>query len=55
MEFTLLETPAGTSLTVTESGFMSLPAARRDEAFRKNSEGWAEQLKNIEAYLTAKP
>ncbi len=32
----------GTLLIVTESGFDSLPAARRDEAFRMNDGGWTE-------------
>jgi len=32
---------------VTESGFDKLPANRRLEAFRKNDEGWIEQLENI--------
>jgi uncharacterized protein YndB with AHSA1/START domain len=52
VEFTLEKTAAGTRLVVTESGFDSIPAARREEAFRMNSGGWAEQLKNIETYVT---
>jgi uncharacterized protein YndB with AHSA1/START domain len=52
VEFKLENTPAGTLLIVTESGFDSIPAARRDEAFRMNSGGWSEQLKNIETYVT---
>jgi len=55
VEFKLEKTPVGTRLIVTESGFDSIPAARRNEAFHKNSDGWAEQLKNIETYLTDKP
>lgn len=51
VEFRLEKTAAGTSLVVTESGFDAIPAARRDEAFRMNSGGWAEQIKNIEAYV----
>lgn len=42
-----------TSLTIVESGFDALPAERRDEAFRNNSGGWAEQLKNIERHVVA--
>jgi uncharacterized protein YndB with AHSA1/START domain len=53
IEFELDEVEAGTRLTVTESGFDSIPLARRAEAFRMNSEGWAEQVRNIEAYVTA--
>lgn len=51
VEFRLEKTPDGTLLTVTESGFENLPAERREEAFKRNEGGWAEQLKNIEAYL----
>jgi len=51
VEFRLEKTATGTSLFVTESGFESIPAARRAEAFRMNSGGWTEQLKNIEAYV----
>jgi uncharacterized protein YndB with AHSA1/START domain len=51
VEFRLEKTPGGTLLTVTESGFENLPAERREEAFNRNEGGWAEQMKNIEAYL----
>jgi uncharacterized protein YndB with AHSA1/START domain len=51
VEFRLEKTANGTLLTVTESGFDQLPADRRLEAFRRNEGGWAEQGKNIEAYL----
>ena len=37
----------GTNLTLIESGFESIPANRRLEAFRMNEEGWAAQLDNI--------
>lgn len=55
VEFRLEKTAAGTRLVVTESGFDAIPVARRDEAFRANSGGWAEQLKNVESYLTDTP
>jgi len=55
VEFTLEKTRAGTLLVVTESGFDSIPAARREEAFRMNSGGWTEQLKNIATHVTNKP
>ena len=51
VEFRLEKTAKGTLLTVTESGFDKLPLDRRLEAFRRNEGGWAEQAKNIEAYL----
>jgi uncharacterized protein YndB with AHSA1/START domain len=52
VEFTLKTSPAGTLLQVTESGFDAIPLGRRDEAFRMNEGGWAQQIKNIEAYVT---
>lgn len=55
VEFTLQPVAGGTLLTVTESGFDALPAARRVEAFRMHDEGWAEQMNNIEQYIQAKP
>jgi uncharacterized protein YndB with AHSA1/START domain len=55
VEFKLERAGTGTALTVIESGFDAIPAGRRDEAFRMNSGGWAEQVKNIEAYVTSKP
>lgn len=51
VEFHLTPTATGTALTVIESGFSTIPAHRRDVAFRSNSNGWAQQLKNIEAYV----
>jgi uncharacterized protein YndB with AHSA1/START domain len=51
VEFRLEKTPGGTLLTVTESGFENLAAERRKEAFKRNDGGWAEQMKNIEAFL----
>lgn len=52
VEFRLQKSPAGTTLVVTESGFENIPAARRLDAFRMNSGGWEQQLKNIEAHVT---
>ena len=51
VEFRLQPTATGTLLTVTESGFEKIPASRRDEAFRMNDGGWAQQVKNIESYV----
>ncbi len=51
VEFTLEPTPAGTLVKVVESGFDKVPAHRRDEAFRMNDKGWAQQMKNIETYV----
>lgn len=55
VEFKLQKSATGTLLVVTESGFDKVPAARRDEAYRMNSGGWAEQIKNIEAHVTKAP
>jgi hypothetical protein len=52
VEFRLDEVPEGTRLTVIESGFDKLPKQRRDEAFRMNSQGWAEQVENIRRHVT---
>ncbi len=49
--FELEEIPEGTRLKVTESGFDQIPIARRAEAFRMNSHGWAEQVQNIATYV----
>ena len=51
VEFTLTEVAAGTLLTVTESGFDAIPAARRTTAFTGNSKGWAAQLENIRKFV----
>jgi hypothetical protein len=38
-------------LTVTESGLDKIPAQRRAEAILRNDGGWAQQMKNIQAYV----
>jgi uncharacterized protein YndB with AHSA1/START domain len=53
VEFQLDEVAEGTRLSIVESGFDRLPPAHRAEAFCGNDEGWAEQVKNIERYVTA--
>ena len=50
VEFTLAPIPAGTRLTVVESGFDALPPERRVEFMRRNEQGWAEQAGNIKAH-----
>ena len=52
VEFRLADHPSGVELTVTESGFDSIPLARRAEAFRMKSGGWAAQVANIERYVS---
>ena len=44
----------GTILHVKESGFSKIPEYRRAEAFRKNTDGWAAQLENIQEHVDPK-
>ena len=50
--FELQEVADGTLLTITESGFDSVPLERRAEAFKSNEQGWEMQTKLIEKYLS---
>ncbi|HEY0515398.1 MAG TPA: SRPBCC family protein [Thermoanaerobaculia bacterium] len=52
VEFRLEEAEGGTRLSVVESGFDQIPAARRDLAFRMNSGGWAQQMENIQRHVS---
>jgi uncharacterized protein YndB with AHSA1/START domain len=52
VEFTLEEADGRTILTIVESGFDRLPLARRVKAFQMNDGGWAEQITNIERYVS---
>jgi hypothetical protein len=52
VEFRLADAPGGTQLSVVESGFERIPAGRRDEAFRMNSEGWGIQVENIARHVS---
>jgi len=51
VEFVLTEAGDGTHLTVTESGFDAMPRESAAELLRRNSEGWAGQVKNIERHV----
>jgi uncharacterized protein YndB with AHSA1/START domain len=51
VEFRLEPDPAGTRLTIVESGFDRVPAHRRERAFRMNEGGWAAQAMNLEKYV----
>ena len=51
VEFLLEDLGGGTRLTLVESGFDRLPAARRATAIRMNEGGWAAQLLNIERHV----
>ncbi len=50
VEFRLAPSGSCTLLTVTESGFSKLPADRLPEAFRMNSEGWSDQMENVQRH-----
>lgn len=51
VEFRLAKTAEGTAITIIESGFDRLPAARRAEAFRMNEGGWTSQAKKLAAHV----
>jgi uncharacterized protein YndB with AHSA1/START domain len=51
VEFRLQDAPDGTMLTIVESGFDGIPAARRAEAYRMDEEGWTAQVKNIQRHV----
>lgn len=55
VEFRLEKTATGTLLTVTESGFENVPADWREQAIRGNDGGWAQQMKNVENYVSQHP
>lgn len=55
VEFGLENTPTGTLLRVTESGFDKIPRERRVDALRVNDRGWVEQMKNSEAHVSETP
>jgi uncharacterized protein YndB with AHSA1/START domain len=44
VEFHLADEDGGTRVTVIETGFDQLSAARRAKAFEENSQGWTEQM-----------
>jgi uncharacterized protein YndB with AHSA1/START domain len=52
VEFRLEKVPAGTLITVRESGFDKIPAHRRAKAQEMHDEGWAEQMTRIANYVT---
>lgn len=51
VEFEFKVVADGTLLSIVESGFDSVPPQRRLEAFRMNSGGWDEQLRNIKKHV----
>jgi uncharacterized protein YndB with AHSA1/START domain len=51
VEFRLKEVADGVLLTLVESGFDSIPLARRAQAFSANEGGWSVMVKVFEEYL----
>lgn len=51
VEFELQPIVGGTRLRIVETGFDSLPSGRKPDALRMNDSGWAQQAKNIQAYV----
>jgi uncharacterized protein YndB with AHSA1/START domain len=51
VEFRLEAVDAATRLSIVESGFDRIPAARREEAFRMNDGGGTQQAKNLESHV----
>ena len=49
--FTLEEADGGTRVTVTETGFDQLFAARRERVFGQNENGWKVQIAALEEYF----
>jgi uncharacterized protein YndB with AHSA1/START domain len=57
VEFRLEEAPGkrgATRVTVVESGFEGLPAARRTEAYQANDGGWTIQCENLARHVTTR-
>jgi uncharacterized protein YndB with AHSA1/START domain len=50
--FKLADAEGGTLLTITESGFDAISLARRARVFGQNNQGWDEQVKNLERYVS---
>ncbi len=51
VEFELHDAAEGIRLTVVESGFDTIPAAQRLEAYRGNDEGWTAQMLSIKRHV----
>jgi uncharacterized protein YndB with AHSA1/START domain len=52
VEFRLDDLNGNTVLTIAESGFDRIPLERRAKAFTMNDGGWAQQITNIEQYVS---
>jgi uncharacterized protein YndB with AHSA1/START domain len=52
VEFTLEPTPAGTRLTVVETGFAQLPGDVYGEEYQGHVDGWRKELGELASYLS---
>jgi uncharacterized protein YndB with AHSA1/START domain len=55
VEFVLEPVAEGVMLTITESGFDSIPLERRVKAFSSNEQGWSAVAKMFEEYIASAP
>ena len=55
VEFRLEETPSGTLLLLTDSGFENIPIDRRAQVLEMTDGGWTQQMKNLESYIAQHP
>ncbi len=53
VEFTLESTRTGTSVTVVESGFASLPPEIYEQSIKENTSGWKSEMQDLHDYLAA--
>lgn len=51
VEFRLEEISGGTKVTLTESGFSSIPGEFVEKAFEQNTQGWGFMFGRLEKYL----
>lgn len=52
VEFHLTESGTGTKITLTESGFASLPADIAEKSLKENSGGWDHMMSRLEKVLS---
>lgn len=50
--FKLADAEEGTLLTITESGFDAISLARRAKVFAQNGQGWDDQVRNLQRYVS---
>lgn len=53
VEFSLVSTATGTSVTVVESGFASLPPEIYEQSIKENTSGWKAEMQDLHDYLAA--